>query len=149
MRKYQAGRTLTQTGLVNMTKIAQSQQTTSWQPFTSIGDIILKSGSIRTSVSFGFIAAKSSRDSAMLTPHGVRAQSPSHVWLFAIAWTVTHWDPLFHRISQARILEWVAISFSRGWIFLTQGSNPHLLYWQVDSLPLTHQGSPNPTWIQI
>ena len=26
-------------------------------------------------------------------------------------------------------------------IFLTQGSNPHLLHWQVDSLPLSHQGS--------
>ena len=27
-------------------------------------------------------------------------------------------------------------------IFPTQGSNPHLLHWQVDSLPLSHQGSP-------
>ena len=44
-----------------------------------------------------------------------------------------------HRISQARILEWVAISFSG--IFLTQGSNPYLLHWQEDSLPLSHQGS--------
>ena len=31
-----------------------------------------------------------------------------------------------HGILQARILEWVAISFSRG-IFATQGSNPHRL----------------------
>ena len=46
------------------------------------------------------------------------------------------WDP------QARILEWVAISFSRG-IFSTQGWNPHLLHWQVGSLPLSHQRSPN------
>ena len=29
-------------------------------------------------------------------------------------------------------------------IFLTQGSNPHLLPWQADSLPLGHQWSPNP-----
>ena len=43
-------------------------------------------------------------------------------------------------ISLARILEWVAISSSRG-IFLTQGSNPHLLHRQVDSLLLRHQGS--------
>ena len=43
-------------------------------------------------------------------------------------------------ISQARILEWVAISFPQE-IFLTQGSNPHLLHWQADSLPLSHQGS--------
>ena len=27
-------------------------------------------------------------------------------------------------------------------IFPTQGSNPRLLHWQVDSLPLSHQGSP-------
>ena len=27
-------------------------------------------------------------------------------------------------------------------IFLTQGSNPHLLHWQVDSLPLSHLESP-------
>ena len=46
-----------------------------------------------------------------------------------------------HGISQARILEWAAISYSRG-IFPTQGSNPCLLHWQVDSLPLSHQGSP-------
>ena len=49
-----------------------------------------------------------------------------------------------HRISQARILEWVAISYSRG-IFLTQGSNLivlHLLLWQANSLPLHHLGSP-------
>ena len=43
-------------------------------------------------------------------------------------------------VSQARILKWVAISFSRG-IFPTQVSNLHLLHWQVDSLPLSHQGS--------
>ena len=43
-------------------------------------------------------------------------------------------------ISQARILEWFAISFSRG-IFPTQGSNPRLLHWQADSLPLNHLGS--------
>ena len=29
-------------------------------------------------------------------------------------------------------------------IFLDQGSNPCLLHWQVDSLPLSHQGSPRP-----
>ena len=45
--------------------------------------------------------------------------SRSHVWLFATSWTVA---PLVtwtvgssvHGASQARILEWVAISFSRG-----------------------------------
>ena len=46
-----------------------------------------------------------------------------------------------HGISQARIPEWVAISFTKG-IFQTQKSNPHLLHWQAGSLPLNHQGSP-------
>ena len=36
-----------------------------------------------------------------------------------------------HRTFQARILEWVAMSYSRG-IFLTQGSNSHLPHWQED-----------------
>ena len=45
--------------------------------------------------------------------------------------------------SQAGILEWVVISFSRR-IFPTQGSNPHflrLLHGRADSLPLSHPGS--------
>ena len=39
-----------------------------------------------------------------------------------------------HGITQARILEWVAVSFSRG---PSQTGD-----WQVDSLPRSHQGSP-------
>ena len=42
-------------------------------------------------------------------------------------------------ISQARILEWVAISFSRG-IFLTQGSNLGVLYYRQILYHLSHQG---------
>ena len=45
-------------------------------------------------------------------------------------------------ISQARILEWVASSFSRG-IFPTQGSNWCLLDLQAGALPLSHLGSPH------
>ena len=33
----------------------------------------------------------------------------------ATTWTVVHQAPSVHGISQARILEWVAISFSRGY----------------------------------
>ena len=47
-----------------------------------------------------------------------------------------------HEILQARILEWVAMPFSRG-IFLMQGSNPHLLHllhWQMGTLPLAPPG---------
>ena len=38
-------------------------------------------------------------------------------------------------ILQARILKWVA--------YFLQGLNLHLWHWQVDSLPLIHQGSPS------
>ena len=45
-----------------------------------------------------------------------------------------------HGISQARVLEWAAISFSR------QSPNPRIeptsLALQADSLPLSHQGGP-------
>ena len=47
-------------------------------------------------------------------------------------------------ILQARILEWVAMSSSRG-IFSIQGLNPHalrLLHWEADSLPLVPPGKP-------
>ena len=45
-----------------------------------------------------------------------------------------------HGISQARILEWGCHFLLQG-IFLTQGSNTHLLHWPTDSLPMSHQGS--------
>ena len=44
----------------------------------------------------------------------VVVQSLSHVQLFATPWTVAHQTPLSMGISQVRILEWAAISFSRG-----------------------------------
>ena len=46
-----------------------------------------------------------------------------------------------HGILQARILEWVVISFSRG-IFLTQGLNPGLQHCRQILYHLSHQGSP-------
>ena len=53
-----------------------------------------------------------------------------------------------HGIFQTRILEKVAISYSRV-SFLTQGSNPCLrclLHWQMDSLPLVPSGK---LWIPV
>ena len=50
-----------------------------------------------------------------------------------------------HGISQVKILEWVAISYSRD--LLTQGLNLPLLlllHWQVDSLPLCYLESSYP-----
>ena len=50
-------------------------------------------------------------------------------------------DSSFHGILQARILEWVAISFSRG-IFLTQGSNLGLLHCRQTLYPSELPGKP-------
>ena len=53
-------------------------------------------------------------------------------------------DPMnytVHGILQARMLEWVAISFSRG-SFLTQGSNPGLPHCRWILYQLSHKGSP-------
>ena len=50
-----------------------------------------------------------------------------------------------HKIFQATILEWVAISSSKAF-FLTQRSNPHLLHWQAGSLLWSPWGSPG-LWV--
>ena len=55
-----------------------------------------------------------------------------------------------HRIFQARILEWVAISFSRGSSQprdQTRVSCLHLLHWQAGSSPLEPSGKPR--WVLI
>ena len=46
-----------------------------------------------------------------------------------------------HGIFLAIVLEWIAISFSRG-IFPTQGSNPGLPHCRQMLYSLSHQGSP-------
>ena len=38
---------------------------------------------------------------------------------------------------------WSGLPFPSPGIFPTQGSNPHLLHWQADSLPLSHQIRPS------
>ena len=52
-------------------------------------------------------------------------------------WTIVHEIPSVHGIFQARIVKWVAISYSRG-SSQPRDQNPgllHLLHWQADSLP--------------
>ena len=62
---------------------------------------------------------------------------------FMTLWTVDHQPPLSCGILQARILEWVAISFSRGSSWpRDRTSISCLLYWQADSLPLVPPGKP-------
>ena len=51
-------------------------------------------------------------------------------------------DYRVHGILQARVLEWVAIPFSRG-IFPSQGSNPGLLHCKQILYHLSHKGSPS------
>ena len=66
----------------------------------------------------------------------------SHVRLFSTPWTVVHKAPLSTGILQARILDWVAISSSRGssWPGDRTGS-PVAPALPADSLPLSHRGS--------
>ena len=52
-------------------------------------------------------------------------------------WTVAHQAPLSMGILQARI---TGVDFHA--LSMTQGLNFGLLHWQVDSLPLSQQGSP-------
>ena len=58
-------------------------------------------------------------------------------------WTVALQASSVHGISQASILEWVAISFSRG--LPGPGIEP-TSPWQAHSLPLSHLGSP---WVTL
>ena len=70
--------------------------------------------------------------------HG--AQSLSHVQLLATPWTVAHQAAL--SMGFPRQGYWSGChAFLQG-IFLTPGSNPYPLHWQVGSLPLSHQESP-------
>ena len=52
-----------------------------------------------------------------------------------------------HGILQERMMDWVAIYFSRGFS-LTQGSNLCLLHWQVDYLLLAATREA-PIWLHI
>ena len=65
--------------------------------------------------------------------------SLSCVWLFT-PWTVAHKAPLSMRFPSKNT--GMHCHFLLQGLFLNQGSNPCFLHWQVYSLPLSHQGSP-------
>ena len=67
-------------------------------------------------------------------------QSLSHIWLFVTPWAVACQAPLPMGFSRQEY--WNGLLFFSPGNFLVQGSSLHLLLWQVDSLPLSHQGSP-------
>ena len=64
----------------------------------------------------------------------------NHFRLFGIPWTVAHQASLSMRFPRQEY--WSGLHFLLQGMFLTQGSNPHLLPWQVDSLPLSDLVSP-------
>ena len=69
----------------------------------------------------------------------------SHVQLFVTPWTVAR-QASVHGISQAAILEWVAISFSK--VFMTQGWNLGLLHCShILYLFATWEGQGQPRWV--
>ena len=59
---------------------------------------------------------------------------------FSIPWTVAHQAPLSMEFLRQEY--WNGCHFLLQGIPPTQGSNPHLLHWQVDSLPLSHWEAP-------
>ena len=76
--------------------------------------------------SHGFYDNKRKKESEVL----------SCVRLFVTTWTVAHQAPLSVEFSRQEY--WSGLPFSSPGIFLTQGSNLHLLWllhWQADSLP--------------
>ena len=56
----------------------------------------------------------------------------------ATPWTVAHQVPLCMEFSRQE--DWLGCHFLLQGIFLCQGWNLHLLYWQAGSLPLSHPG---------
>ena len=62
----------------------------------------------------------------------------SCVQLFVTPWTVAHQAPPSTRFPSKNT--GVGCHFLLQGIFLTQESNPCLLHWQEDSLPLSHLG---------
>ena len=62
----------------------------------------------------------------------------SRDWLFCDPMDCSPPGSSVHEISQQEY--WSGLPFPSLGIFLTQGSNPHLLHWQADYLPLSHQG---------
>ena len=75
----------------------------------------------------------------------VHTQSLLTLWLFAIPWTVTHQAFLSMGFSWQELLEWVAISYSRGASWSSDQTRSSAL--QVDSLPTEPPGNTVLLWI--
>ena len=118
---------------IKKTKTMASGPITSWQTDW---------GKMATVTDFIFLASKITKDSDF--SHEIKRH------LLLGRKTMTLCNPMdcslpgssVHGIFQAIVLEWIAISFSRG-IFLTQGSNPGLPHCRQMFYRLSHQGSPD------
>ena len=76
---------------------------------------------------------------ASLVPeHGLQARELQKLWHVGSVVAVSGLQSL----GSVFVGQGLGCSVARG-IFPGQGSNLHLLHWQADSLPLSHQGSPN------
>ena len=62
---------------------------------------------------------------------------------FAVPWTVARQASL--SLGFPRQEDWSGLPLPFPGDLPDQGTNPHLLHWQRDSLHLSHQGSP--TWV--
>ena len=71
----------------------------------------------------------------------VKVKQLSPVRLFATPWTVAYQVPPSMGVSRQEY--WSGLPFLLQEIFPTQGLNPRLLHWQVDSLPQSPQGGPH------
>ena len=72
------------------------------------------------------------------------AQSRSHVQLFTTPWTIASQAPLSMEFPRQEF--WSGLPFHNPGALSDQRLNPGALclsYWQADSLPLNHLGSPN------
>ena len=79
---------------------------------------------------------------AEMTSADIKYFMLSSIQLFVGPWTVARQAPLSMGILQARILQWVAMSSSRG--SSQPGDQTHislcLLHWRADALPLVPPG---------
>ena len=62
--------------------------------------------------------------------------------LFATPWTLAHQTPLPMGFPRQEYWSGLSFPFLGDLPGIFQGSNLHLLHWQVDSLLLSHQGRP-------
>ena len=67
----------------------------------------------------------------------------SHVWLFVTPWTVALQAPSVHGILQARVLEWVAISFSNAWKWKVNVKSLSRVQLVVIAWTTAHQAPPS------